>query len=75
MGGLFSFYLGLKYKEKIGFILSFSPAFMLYKEKEFLKSLYNSSLNFNEVGKIFFWTGGINLDKEIKSLRRGYSNL
>ena len=68
MGGLFSFYLGLKYKESIGFILSFSPAFLLYKEKEFLNELKNSNLNPNKTGKIFFWTGGINLDKEIKPL-------
>ena len=68
MGGLFSFYLGLKYKESIGFILSFSPAFLLYKEKEFLNELKNSNLDPNKTGKIFFWTGGINLDKEIKPL-------
>ena len=66
MGGLFSFYLGSKYKEKIGFVLSFSPAFLLYKEKEFLEEI--RKMNLENIGKIFFWTGGINLDKQIKSL-------
>ena len=66
MGGLFAFYLGMKYKELVSYSLCFSPAFSLYTRKGFLEELKQVKNLKEECGKFFFWIGNVNLDKELK---------
>lgn len=58
MGGLFSFYLGMKFKENIGFSLCFSPAFMVYQNKFFKHKLSKYHFNNEEYGRFYFYVGG-----------------
>lgn len=68
MGGLYSFYMAMKYHDKIGFSLCFSPAFLLYKSKHF-KEQINQKINDNKkYGKFFFFCGGVGLEKDILPL-------
>ncbi len=68
MGGLYSFYLGNKYKDKVSFSLCFAPAFALYKENKFKKELKKNIKDKKELGKFFFFVGNDQLDKTLKPL-------
>ena len=68
MGGLYAFYLGSKYKDKVDFSLCFSPAFLLYTEKEFKEDV-ESKITTNEgYGKFFLFCGGVELETIIEPL-------
>ncbi len=58
MGGLFSFYCGMKFKEKIGFSLCFSPGFLVYQKQFFKKELKKYNFNKDEYGRFYFFVGG-----------------
>lgn len=68
MGGLYAFYLGMKYYEKVSFSLCFSPAFLLYKAKFFKEELSKGIKENKKYGKFFFFCGGIGLEKRILPL-------
>ncbi len=67
MGGLYAFYMGMKYKEKISFSICFSPAFALYKEQFFKNALQQIKSN-KEYGKFFFYIGNDELEQILKPL-------
>ena len=68
MGGLYAFYMGSKFKDKVDFSLCFSPAFLLYKENAFKAELEAKITSPNEFGKYFFFCGGIGLETRIEPL-------
>lgn len=61
MGGLISYYLGMKYTDVFGQVLSFSPAFWMYSE-ETIASVVDSYdySNADNLPKVFLYTGGAN---------------
>lgn len=61
MGGLISYYIGMKYTDVFGQVLSFSPAFWMYSE-DTVASVVNSYdySNTDNLPKIFFYVGGAN---------------
>ena len=69
MGGLFSFYMGLKYKEIFGFSLCFSPAFCLYKERHFKEEFENYELD-KKLGKIYLLVGDKEYENQFVSLTK-----
>ncbi len=71
MGGLFAFYMGMKYRDIFGFSLCFSPAFSLYKEKEFQNTLQEKLEKMDRCGKFIFYIGnGDDLEKRLLPLTR-----
>lgn len=68
MGGLYAFYMGAKYRHLVDFSLCFSPAFCLYKEKEFKEEVENVIKDHPEYGKFFFFCGGVELEEIIEPL-------
>lgn len=68
MGGLYAFYMGSKYKDKVDFSVCFSPAFLLYSEKEFKEDVQRKITSNKEYGSFFFFCGGIGLEQEILPL-------
>ena len=67
MGGLFSFYMGLKYKEIFGFSLCYSPAFCLYQEDYFKEEFEEYEID-SKLGKIYFLVGDIEYENQFVSL-------
>lgn len=68
MGGLFSFYMWLKYREYFGYVLSYSPGFLIYDYTFFKKEINRKLKNVDEVGKIYFYVGGKGYEEDfIKS--------
>lgn len=63
MGGLNSFYGGLKYRHIFGYILSFSPAFFLFKKKSLIDTIQNWNYEEQEKSKIYFFVGGSGFEK------------
>ena len=61
MGGLISYYIGMKYTDVFGQVLSFSPAFWMYSE-ETIASVVDSYdySNADNLPKVFLYTGGAN---------------
>ncbi|MGN0551722.1 MAG: alpha-amylase family glycosyl hydrolase [Acutalibacteraceae bacterium] len=61
MGGLISYYIGMKYTDVFGQVLSFSPAFWMYSEDTIASVVdsYDYS-NIDNLPKIFLYTGGAN---------------
>lgn len=61
MGGLISYYIGMKYPDVFGQVLSFSPAFWMYSE-ETIASVVDSYdySNTDNLPKVFLYTGGAN---------------
>lgn len=61
MGGLISYYIGMKYTDVFGQVLSFSPAFWMYSE-ETMASVVDSYdySNTDNLPKVFLYTGGAN---------------
>ncbi len=68
MGGLFAFYIGAKYADRISFSLCFSPAFALYGERYFMSELTNQMHSNDKYGKFMFFIGGDDLEKTLKPL-------
>ncbi len=68
MGGLFSYYVGMKYKDIFGFSLCFSPGFLIYKSSYFKNELSKYSLNNNEYGKFYFFVGGVEFEHSFINL-------
>lgn len=68
MGGLYAFYLGCKYKDLVSCSLCFTPAFLLYKEKEFKQAAEKLITSTEGFGKFFFFVGGLDLELEIEPL-------
>lgn len=61
MGGLISYYIGMKYPDVFGQVLSFSPAFWMYSEDTMASVVdsYDFS-NTDNLPKVFLYTGGAN---------------
>ena len=68
MGGLMAFYLGEKYRDKVGFSLCFSPAFFLYKKRAWEEYLKANIINKDGLGKFYFYVGGVGFESEFVSL-------
>ena len=62
MGGLESFFIGIKHKETFGFSLCFSPAFLLYKSEELKEEI--KKINPTDLGKFYFYVGGTEFESE-----------
>lgn len=62
MGGLYAFYAYCYRHKDIGYSLSFSPAFFLYKRPDFIKGLHAFKPDPKEYGKLFFMVGGLNFE-------------
>lgn len=62
MGGLMSFYLGIRYKDQIDYCLNFSPAFFLFKWNDWEKYLDENYST--ELPKQYFYVGGVGFEKE-----------
>jgi len=58
MGGLFSFYMGMKYKNIFGYILSFSPGFLIYNFDFYKDKLKKGIRKLEDSPKIYFFVGG-----------------
>lgn len=62
MGGLFSFYMGVKYKNTFGKVGAFSPAFCLYENDYFKEELKKmKTLN---LGKMYLLVGNIEYENQ-----------
>lgn len=61
MGGLISYYIGMKYTDVFGQVLSFSPAFWMYSEDTIASVVdsYDYS-NTDNLPKVFLYVGGAN---------------
>ncbi|MGN0173256.1 MAG: alpha/beta hydrolase-fold protein [Acutalibacteraceae bacterium] len=61
MGGLISYYIGMKYNDVFGQVLSFSPAFWMYSEDTIASVVdsYDYS-NTDNLPKVFLYVGGAN---------------
>lgn len=61
MGGLISYYIGMKYTDVFGQVLSFSPAFWMYSDDTIASVVdsYDYS-NADNLPKVFLYTGGAN---------------
>ncbi len=64
MGGLCSFYTGLKYHNVFGYILSFSPAFFLFTDESIKEMIEYIQAPLNEIGRIYFFVGGVGFEKK-----------
>lgn len=64
MGGLMAFYLAIKYQEYAQYSLAFSPAFFLFKKESFKKYLLDNVSKDKDIGKIYFYVGGIGFEKQ-----------
>ena len=62
MGGLESFYIGVKYKDIFGFSLCFSPAFLLYKKEKLEQEI--KKIDPINLGKFYFYVGGTDFESE-----------
>ncbi|MGN0476689.1 MAG: alpha/beta hydrolase-fold protein, partial [Ruminococcus sp.] len=83
MGGLISYYIGMKYTDVFGQVLSFSPAFWMYSEDTIASVVdsYDYS-NTDNLPKVFLYVGGANqMEKDTipyvdlvynKMLEKGY---
>jgi len=59
MGGIMSFYMGLKYPKVFGKVLAFSPSFVLYREKDYLAALAKQDFSKKDAApRIYFYAGG-----------------
>ena len=68
MGGLFSFYMALKYHDVFGMSLCFSPAFCLYKESHFKDELEEQLVDIDLLGKIYLLVGHLESENQFVSL-------
>ena len=68
MGGLMAFYMGMKYKDVIGYSLCFSPAFLMYQREYFKKSLSKHNFNHEEFGRFCFYCGGQEFERRFEEL-------
>ena len=67
MGGIFAFYMGMKYPNIFKNSLCFSPAFCLYKEKTVKEGLKKLKVNDN---KFYFLVGDIEFENQFVSLTK-----
>lgn len=70
MGGLFAFYMGMKYKEVFGYSINFSPAFCLYKEKYFKENLEEVEIDVDKFGKMYLLVGNLDYEHQFVSLTK-----
>ena len=70
MGGLFAFYMGVKYKEIFETSFCFSPAFCLYQEEAFIKELTDYKININELCNIYLLVGDVEYENQFVSLTK-----
>lgn len=68
MGGLMAFYMGMKYKNIVGYSLCFSPGFLIYKSDYFKRQLTNANLDVSKFGKFFLYVGGVGFEKTFVEL-------
>jgi len=61
MGGLFAFYMGLKYKDVFDLAGCFSPAFLLYENNKFIEELEKYQV-IEELPKLYFLVGNIEFE-------------
>ena len=73
MGGLMAYFLYRSYREYVGYSISFSPAFFLYKKKTFYQDLEKYIDNKESLGKICLYVGGVGFESEfVEQTRRAY---
>ena len=70
MGGLFAFYMGIKYKEIFATSFCFSPAFCLYHEEAFIKELTDYEINIEELGNMYLLVGDVEYENQFVSLTK-----
>jgi predicted alpha/beta superfamily hydrolase len=59
MGGIMSFYMGLKYPKVFGKVLAFSPSFVLYREKNYLAALAKHDFSKKDAApRLYLYAGG-----------------
>lgn len=73
MGGLMSYYLYYKYKDYIGYSLSFSPAFFLLTKKSLEDNLNKYIDSPQCLGKIYLYVGGVGFEQKfVKTTEYAY---
>ena len=63
MGGIMAFYAYIYKPEIFKFSLSFSPAFLFYKKKDWFSILDKYDISPNKNGKLFLYSGGKDFEK------------
>lgn len=66
MGGLMSFFAYGYRRKDIGFSLSFSPAFLLYKSESIIEAINKWDLKKLDMPKLSMFIGGQDLEKDLK---------
>ena len=62
MGGLMAYCLYHRYKDYVGYSLSFSPAFFLFKNESFISNRREVIKYDNSLGKIYFYVGEVGFE-------------
>lgn len=74
MGGLASFYLGLKYSDIFDYIFSFSPATALYQDECWQEFHQNNIINLDQ--KLFYFIGGADaLERRLRNWNQNYKKM
>ncbi len=68
MGGLMAFYMGMRFKDIFGFSLCFSPAFLVYQNSYFKKTLKKHHFNPEEFGMFYLYCGGQEFERRFEDL-------
>lgn len=62
MGGLMSFYMGMKRPDVFGFSLCFSPAFLCYRYDYLKQNIHKFDLSPNQHGRFYLYVGGMEFE-------------
>lgn len=69
MGGLFAFYMGIKYKNIFDLAGCFSPAFLLYEEEKYVKELEKLKIS-DDLPKLYLLVGNIEFENDFIRLTK-----
>ena len=75
MGGLISFYMGLKHPEIFGYEVCFSPAFCFVTEEQVKDYMEKNDIRNKVNPKIYMYCGGADLDNELYGLMEPIKNV
>ena len=67
MGGIMAFYGGVRRSDVFGFALDFSPAFLVYGNREWKEILESLDISPSNNVKHFFYVGGVDFEKNFIS--------
>ena len=74
MGGLMAYYTAVAAKDKLDYALCFSPAFFLYKEKEFMEDFVKPTSK--DLPRIYLYVGGVGFESVfVKQTEKVYKYL